>query len=291
MYLVKALVATRFPTTTDYNGEVDWSANQYRVVDDSVIERIRQHTDVFSEIAGPDELDVLTAMLTAGVPHELAVSYSGTDASFQPIAVDLTVGDEAGSDTGTNPKFLAPFMGNLLGTAIAGVGNYLAGLFSAWSVGAHTSDYPTGAHVAILMDGGKGADAIYTAVIDGSDPSSETTAGAAFGVRQCNNNASSGVDYGLDLKDDGSRTSAYYSNPGAGLPFNVKKAQIRGSEGDWCVITAEGVPVDYTDGDPVASGEGFAGVGSLYVDLTNANVYVNAGTKAQPTWKQVTRAA
>jgi len=55
-------------------------------------------------------------------------------------------------------------------------------------------------------------------------------------------------------------------------------------------LTGDGAPVDYTDGDPAATGEGTAGIGSLYTDYTNGKLYVNGGTKAQPLWKIVTSA-
>jgi hypothetical protein len=47
------------------------------------------------------------------------------------------------------------------------------------------------------------------------------------------------------------------------------------------------VPVDGTSG----TGAGTAGKGSRYTDTTNGNLYLNANTKASPTWKLVTRAA
>lgn len=50
-----------------------------------------------------------------------------------------------------------------------------------------------------------------------------------------------------------------------------------------------GVPVDGTSG----TGAGSAPKGSLAIDYTNGNLYVNggAGTKASPVWKLVTKAA
>lgn len=48
-----------------------------------------------------------------------------------------------------------------------------------------------------------------------------------------------------------------------------------------------GAPVDYTDGSPPATGEGTAYPGALYSDITNANVYRNDGTRAQPAWIQL----
>ena len=60
---------------------------------------------------------------------------------------------------------------------------------------------------------------------------------------------------------------------------------------DVLLMQGAGVPVDYTDGDPAATGEGVAGPGSQYTDYTNANLYINGGTAAEPVWKLVTRAA
>lgn len=59
---------------------------------------------------------------------------------------------------------------------------------------------------------------------------------------------------------------------------------------DVLIISGAGVPVDYTDGDPAATGEGTAEKGSVYLDTTNGKAYVNGGTKAQPLWKLVTSA-
>jgi hypothetical protein len=48
-----------------------------------------------------------------------------------------------------------------------------------------------------------------------------------------------------------------------------------------------GAPVDGTSGTLA----GVAKKGALLVDTTNANLYINTGTKASPTWKMFTRAA
>lgn len=61
--------------------------------------------------------------------------------------------------------------------------------------------------------------------------------------------------------------------------------------GDVRFYSGAGAPVDYTDGTPPATGEGEAGIGSLYVNITNGKHYVNGGTKAQPIWKLVTSAS
>jgi hypothetical protein len=52
-----------------------------------------------------------------------------------------------------------------------------------------------------------------------------------------------------------------------------------------------GAPVDYTDGSPPATGEGTAYPGALYSDITNANVYRNDGSRAEPVWVQLGDAA
>jgi len=66
--------------------------------------------------------------------------------------------------------------------------------------------------------------------------------------------------------------------------------QSVGLADDVLLISGAGAPVDYTDGDPVATGEGTASIGSVYSDVTNGKLYVNGGTKAQPVWKIVTSA-
>lgn len=53
MYLVKALAAVAFPVVFD-GPNVPWSSGQLRLVDDSLVGRYREHTDVFTVVAGPD---------------------------------------------------------------------------------------------------------------------------------------------------------------------------------------------------------------------------------------------
>ena len=50
------------------------------------------------------------------------------------------------------------------------------------------------------------------------------------------------------------------------------------------IFTNLGVPTDNV------TGAGRAGPGSMCVDATNKNLYVNTNTKAAPTWNLVTRA-
>lgn len=65
---------------------------------------------------------------------------------------------------------------------------------------------------------------------------------------------------------------------------------VTGTIGDVKEYVGSGAPVDYTDGTPPATGEGVAGIGSRYTDITAGKLYINGGTKAQPVWKLVTSA-
>lgn len=57
------------------------------------------------------------------------------------------------------------------------------------------------------------------------------------------------------------------------------------------LTSGAGVPVDYTDGDPPATGEGVVLPGALYIDTTNSNVYRNDGSQAEPVWVRLGDAA
>jgi hypothetical protein len=53
------------------------------------------------------------------------------------------------------------------------------------------------------------------------------------------------------------------------------------------IFTNAGAPTNGTSG----TGAGIAGPGSMCIDTTNFNLYLNGGTTSSPTWKLVTRAA
>lgn len=211
---------------------------------------------------------------------EVSTDELGESGSYQPVAVDLNLAVDAGSDTEGDPSFIASIMGNILGVDLTSVGNYLAGLIGAYSItGTKATKYPSAPVMGIVMDGVTDVDAAVLAVIDGSDPSAQTNAKAAFGVRQVNNHASSGVEYGLNLKDEGDETIMTDAKP-----FKISKAISR-SPHDVCWLEGDGAPVDGTTGD------NFAGIGSLYSDYTNGDLYIQTGAITSPVWKLVTRAA
>jgi hypothetical protein len=54
--------------------------------------------------------------------------------------------------------------------------------------------------------------------------------------------------------------------------------------GDVWTLSGEGAPVDGPEG---GTGYGQAGAGSTFVDTTSGDLYVNSGTKSDPTWTLV----
>lgn len=64
--------------------------------------------------------------------------------------------------------------------------------------------------------------------------------------------------------------------------------EVIGDLGSDCVIARHNAaPVDGVSGTLA----GVAGPGSLLIDVTGMNLYINGGTKTSPAWKLVTRAA
>lgn len=210
---------------------------------------------------------------------EVTKAYSGAG-SYQPYAVDLDLSAGTGKNTADGTAFLSPFMGNILGDALTKTGNYLAGVSGKYSItGTKATKYPSGGVLGIVADNGAASipDAPIVAVLDGD--SDVAKAIAFFKVRSLNSTAGTGADYGVDLFDSEAIGLGYRQN-------TINKALER-SPHEVCRLEGDGAPVDGVSG----TGAGFAGKGSQYTDYTNANLYLNAGTKASPTWKLVTRAA
>jgi hypothetical protein len=78
-----------------------------------------------------------------------------------------------------------------------------------------------------------------------------------------------------------------YVGIAAAAPVAPPAFPASGDANDVMRVSGAGAPVDGTSG----TGAGQTGKGSTYIDVTNANHYINAGTKASPTWKLITRAA
>lgn len=208
---------------------------------------------------------------------ELVKEYAD-EGSYQPIAVDLELGPAAGPSGAGDTDFLAAIMGNILGADLEKTHNYLAGIIGALSIlGVRATVMPVGGVLAIVMDGVTTGDGIVVAHIDGGDPSTETRVRAAFAVSQFNDHASSGVDYGLDLKFDPPSDIDDLFSSGTARSFAIAKALLR-SPSDLCILEGSGAPVDGVTGD------NFAGKGSEYTDLATGDKYVNTGTISAPVW-------
>jgi len=121
-------------------------------------------------------------------------------------------------------------------------------------------------------------DAAVMAFMDGD--AGLTTCRAAFGVAMAQTTAGSGFEYGIDLKMQDPVADA--GGPSSVRPYS--KANIR-MEDDVVVMVDAGAPVDGTTGD------NFAGIGSMYIDSTAGNLYLQTGVITSPVWKLVTRAA
>jgi hypothetical protein len=120
-------------------------------------------------------------------------------------------------------------------------------------------------------------DAAVMAWMDGDGGT--TTARAGFGIGMTQSTAASGFDYGMDL-------NLQDAVGGGGSVQPYKKAEIRVSN-NVVVMTGAGAPTSGASG----TGDNFAGPGSMYVDITGADLYIQAGTISSPSWKLVTRAS
>jgi len=194
--------------------------------------------------------------------------------SHQTVATDLEVSSGVGTSTSGDTSHIGVIMGNLLGDVLTKTRNYLFGVAGKFSItGSKSTTYPAGGVLGIVADGVTDVDGAVVAVLDGD--SSQTIANAAFKAKGLNSTPGSGFTYGVDLFDDGG--SEYPDLP-------ILNADVRLSK-EVCVFQGAGVPTD------AVTGAGFAEIGSLYLDRTNGNAYLNANTKASPTWKLITRAA
>lgn len=197
----------------------------------------------------------------------------GESNSVQALPMDLNVTSTAGSDDLGDPSFIAPIMGNILGSDMENQGNYLAGLIGALSItGTNDSAYPVGAVLGIIMDQVTVADGAFVAVVDGDG--GVTKANAAFKARMLNSTPGSGFTYGLDLYDP-----AF----GAYNELAILNADIRMSS-QVCIFSGATAPVDGTTGD------NFAGPGSIYIARDTGKMYLQSSAITTPVWKIVTSA-
>ena len=157
--------------------------------------------------------------------------------------------------------------------------NYIAGVAGEFAViGTYANTALMAGVMGIINTNTLSGDAAVMAFMDGD--AGVTTCRAAFGVAMAQTTGGSGFEYGIDLKMQDPIADA--GGPSGVIPYT--KANIR-MENDVVVMVDDGVPSDGTTGD------NFAGPGSMYIDITNANLYIQTGAITNPVWKLVTRAA
>lgn len=97
----------------------------------------------------------------------------------------------------------------------------------------------------------------------------------------------SGIVVAKSLQATGGPNVLYLLDLGgiAGQATPARNADVR-MPNDVVIFQNAGAPTSGGSGD----GAAFAGPGSLVIDTTNGDFYINIGTKASPDWKKVTRA-
>ena len=157
--------------------------------------------------------------------------------------------------------------------------NHMAGAVGEFAViGSYSNNGIMAGVMGIINTNTLSGDAAVMAFMDGD--LGVTTCRAAFGVAMSQTTAGSGFEFGIDLKMQDPVADA--GGPTSVIPYT--KANIR-MEDDVCVMVDAGAPVDGTTGD------NFAGIGSMYIDSTAGNLYIQTGVITSPVWKLVTRAA
>lgn len=181
-----------------------------------------------------------------------------------------------GSSTNTSPSSAQGLAGQVFGSGNqTATATYYIGVMGRYLMtGTNASTFPKVGVMGVIGNVTTTGDAAVMAFMDGDGGT--TTARCGYGIGMTQSTAASGFDYGMDL------TFQDTGVPSSTQPY--KKAPVR-LDNDVVVMTGAGAPVDGTTGD------NYAGPGSLYVDITGANLYVQAGTISSPVWKLVTRAA
>ena len=157
--------------------------------------------------------------------------------------------------------------------------NHMAGVVGNFAViGSYSNNGLMAGVMGIINTNTLSGDAAVMAFMAGD--AGVTTCRAAFGVAMAQTTGGSGFEFGIDLKMQDPVLDG--GGPSSVIPYT--KANIR-MEDDVVVMVDTGAPVDGTTGD------NFAGPGSMYIDSTGANLYIQTGAITSPVWKLVTRAA
>jgi len=188
----------------------------------------------------------------------------------------FTFGDAATDNLSVTGYYSQTYSGTAKdGMSITASGNLGAGK-NAVKITVSGSGYSStshGLHVAMTGDGNAGAYGVYINATGANVEGLKVDAGTSQFDELVT--CSSGVavdgtaDYALDV--DGA---------------TVNNAEVRFTN-DVVIMENAGAPTSGTSG----TGNGFAGKGSICIDTTNGDLYVNIATKTSPDWKKVTRAS
>ena len=209
-----------------------------------------------------------------GTPEAPYLSSNSSAAGTATRGATFTVNPTGsfGSNTATNPSSAQGSSGQVFGSNLASTATYYIGATGRYLVtGTNASTFAKAGVMGVVGNTTTTADAAVMAWMDGDG--GETTARAGFGIGMTQSTNTSGFDYGMDLQ-------LQDAVGGGGSVQPYKKAELRVSN-NVVVITAAGQPTNGTTGD------NYAGVGSLYVDVTAGKLYINTGAIDNPTWTVV----
>lgn len=213
-----------------------------------------------------------------GTPDAPYLSSSSTTTGTATRGATFTVNPTGtfGSSSAVAPSSAQGSSGQVFGSNLSSTATYYIGATGRYLItGTNASTFAKAGVMGVVGNLTTTADAAVMAWMDGDGGTTTARAGYAIGMTQ--STGSSGFDYGMDLE-------LQDAVGGGGSVQPYKKAEIRVSN-DVVVMTGAGAPSDGTTGD------NFAGPGSMYVDITGANLYIQTGLITSPVWKLVTRAA
>jgi hypothetical protein len=203
-------------------------------------------------------------------------SSTATSTATRGTFAALTVTDPFGSSNPITPSSGQGVQGRIAGSNLTSTATYYAGVLGQYSVtGTNASTFVKSGVLGVVGNTTTSADSAVMAWMDGDGGLTTARAGYAIGMTQ--STGGSGFEYGMDLE-------LQDAVGGGGSVQPYKKAEIRVSN-DVVVMTGAGAPTDGITGDD------FAGPGSMYVDISGANLYIQTGAINNPVWKLVTRAA
>jgi len=212
---------------------------------------------------------------TASAPY---LSSSSTTEGTATRGATFTVNPTGsfGSTDPVAPSSAQGSSGQVFGSNLSSTATYYIGASGRYLItGTNASTFAKAGSMGVVGNTTTTADAAVMAWMDGDGGTTTARAGFAIGMTQ--STAASGFDYGMDLQ-------LQDAVGGGGSVQPYKKAELRVSN-NVVVMTGSGAPSDGTTGD------NYAGPGSMYVDITGANLYVQTGLITSPVWKLVTRAA